>query len=1027
LKIKFGSFSMLPIAVLAGGAGFAQTTQDGPSSTQERPRVVAEAEARPEPRLTLNFNPDWKFIKADLAGASAPGFDDREWATVSAPHTYNDTDTFAHWSNRAMAGEKGQWGGRTWYRKSFSASPAWAGRKIFIEFEAVRQVGEVYLNGHFLGACKNGFVPFGFDLTPYLRTDGGKNVLAVLCDNRFMTDPSGETNLSKMSATANASIPDDPGAMQADQIPWNNPRWHPPQGGIYRNVILHVLNPLHISLPLYDFLQTEGPYVYATDISERSAQVHLDVPLENGRQAAARVELKVEIFDASGRPVMVFRQSHNVAAGASTSFQVSGAVASPKLWEPDYPHLYRAVCSLVSDGETVDATTIPFGIRTARWTADAGFFINGRHLKLHGWGQRPTDEWPGIGVAQPDWLHFFTLSLTKQAGSNFERWGHCAGGPAMIAAADQLGLVTDQPGVDGESDTVGGAWKIRVAAWRDAIIYYRNNPSILIWEAGNQKVTRAHAAELRAIQLQYDPHGGRSVGYRRADQVVAQFMDVGVGTEGGREIARLPVLEGEYDREESPRRIWDAYSPPSFGYPGARGQDYKPFDSEQFAVHQVAQYVRKLGAADHSGGANWIFSDSTSGGRVDCETARDSGEVDGVRLPKEAYYVCSVMFNRAPAVHIIGHWTYPVGTRKTVYVAANGDDVELFLNGKSLGHARPSDRYLYTFPGVAWEPGEIRAVAYRQGRVWATQSKHTVGAPVALRMTPIVGPGGWRADGSDIALIDVEAVDARGDRCPTFQQRVDFECDGPATWRGGWNSGVENSINRFTLDLECGINRVSVRAWLASGRVTVRARSAGLAPGAVSIDSIPVAVANGCLAELPALPSVELPERRLAASEEDSSVVSGLGAETEGLTIRNFQYSGTVGTVHVESGARDGRNIYVDRDFAFAGLPADLVGAEWVQAAESEALYSALDFMVVAVPAGATVTVAHDDRLPLPRWLLDQFKATGRQISVAGLPMSLFVRRSGVDESLTLGSNTDANGAKAGNMYVVFVKAPARP
>src|SRR5262249_28330696 len=120
-------------------------------------------------RVTLNFNPDWKFIKADPAGAQAVVFNDAGWTNVSAPHTYNDTDTFDDWSIRGHHGEQNQWGGRTWYRKAFYAPPFFQGKKVYVEFEAVRQVAEVYLNGKLLGTSKTGFIPFGFDLTPYLQ------------------------------------------------------------------------------------------------------------------------------------------------------------------------------------------------------------------------------------------------------------------------------------------------------------------------------------------------------------------------------------------------------------------------------------------------------------------------------------------------------------------------------------------------------------------------------------------------------------------------------------------------------------------------------------------------------------------------------------------------------------------------------------------------------------------------------------------------------------------------------------------
>jgi beta-galactosidase len=361
----------------------------------------------------------------------------------------------------------------------------------------------------------------------------------------------------------------------------------------------------------------------------------------------------------------------------------------------------------------------------------------------------------------------------------------------------------------------------------------------VIWEGGNQKVTREHARELRRLMDRYDPHGGRAYAHRRPDAVTAEFMDVQIGTEGGREIETLPVVEGEYDREESPRRVWDDFSPPYFGYPEAKGQTYQ-LTSEQYAVGQVAHFVKKLGVAGSSGGANWIFSDSTSGGRVAVEVARASGEVDGVRLPKEAYFVCRVLFGDPPRVHVVGHWSYPAGTVKTVYVVANAEEVELRVNGRSLGRATPFDHYLFTFPDVAWEAGEIEAVALVGGKEVARQVKRTAGPPVSLRLTPVTGPGGLRADGSDVLLVDVEAIDASGERVPTFEQRADFELEGPGVWRGGYNSGKLGSINHRDLVLEAGINRVAIRSTLEAGPVTLRATSHGLEPATLTVTSLPV-------------------------------------------------------------------------------------------------------------------------------------------------------------------------------------------
>ena len=517
----------------------------------------------------------------------------------------------------------------------------------------------------------------------------------------------------------------------------------------------------------------------------------------------------------------------------------------------------------------------------------------------------------------------------------------------------------------------------------------------------------------------FDPHGGRAYAHRRADAITAEFMDLGVGTEGGREIATLPVVEGEYDREESPRRVWDDTSPPNFGYPEAKGMTYQ-LTSEQYAVNQISQFVKKLGAPEHSGGANWIFSDSTSGGRVPAEVASAGGEVDGVRLPKEAYYACAAMWRADPQVHLVGHWTYPAGTKKNVYVASNADDVELFVNGQSRGHGEVSDKFLFTFANVTWAPGEIKAVASSGGRIIATQSKSTAGAPVALRLTALTATGGLRADGSDIALVDVEAIDAKGERCPTFQQRVDFETDGPAIWRGGYNSGKIDSTNHTFLDLEAGLNRVAVRATRLAGAITVRAKSDGLMPGSVTV------VSKTFANESPATPAVKLPTTvplhppfTHAATKSVASVAKS--AATPGKFIKNLNYTGPqAAIVHVEINARDGRNIYIDRDYTFSSLPAELAGADWVQVADDDQRYSAVDFIELAVTGGAVVSIAHDERAPLPAWLTKQFQATSLSLTINGQPMKIFQHRATRDESLTFGSNTDGAPVRA-NMYVVLV------
>jgi beta-galactosidase len=373
-------------------------------------------------------------------------------------------------------------------------------------------------------------------------------------------------------------------------------------------------------------------------------------------------------------------------------------------------------------------------------------------------------------------------------------------------------------------------------------------------------------------------------------------------------------------------------------------------------------------------------------------------------------------------VHIIGHWNYPAGTRKPVYVTSNCEHVELLVNGKSLGRGEVSDRYLFTFPEVGWEPGEIKAIGYQRDQVAVTQVKRTAGAPLALRLTPILGPLGLQADGSDVALIDVEVVDDQGQRCPTFQQRVEFDCGGAAVWRGGYNSGKTNSINNAFLDVECGINRVAIRATRSSGPITLTARCGTLQPATLNLTSHGVLVAHGYSFLAPPFPAAPPLLKPLGQFLAGTNLAAHSHVAAPTACLKAFSYSGPAAAVRVQQGARDGARIYADRDFVFRGLPEALHGCDWIQTANADKLYSAVDLMELAANADSVVYIAHDDRLPRPGWLQRQFKPSNLSLAIGGRPMKLFERAVRGGESLTLGSNAEDRRLKSCNMYVVFVK-----
>ena len=315
---------------------------------------------------------------------------------------------------------------------------------------------------------------------------------------------------------------------------------------------------------------------------------------------------------------------------------------------------------------------------------------------------------------------------------------------------------------------------------------------------------------------------------------------------------RAPLIETEDFRDEGARRFWDDFSPPYFGFKKGPNDTWQ-YTSESFAVAAVQRYwaywENRISNPDPahskwSGYASIYFSDSDADGRQDSsEVCRVSGKVDAVRLPKEIYFTHRVMQNDQPDLHIIGHWSYPLDrkTVKTIYVIANTQSVELFVNGKSAGvNSQPTSGFVFAFPDVEFAPGSLKAVGRNGGKTVAQQELTTAGPPAQIKLTPILGPQGLLGDGEDVALIDVEVVDAKGQRCPTDDDKVDFTVAGPAVWRGGYNSGKIDSTNNLYLNTECGINRVSVRSTPSAGTITVTASRLGLKSAQIKLVSKPV-------------------------------------------------------------------------------------------------------------------------------------------------------------------------------------------
>ena len=792
-------------------------------------------------RQKLDFNADWRICVGDYPRAVEASFDDSRWQRVTLPYAFNGDEAF----RKDIVDLTDT---ICWYRKVFRVDGLeLRDSKYFIEFEGVRQGADVYLNGHHVGFSENGVMAFGFDLTPYIKE--GENVIAVRCDNSW-------TYRSR---------------RHDSRYQWNDKNFNANYGGIPKNVYLHITDKLYQTLPLYSNLGTTGTYIYATDfdIPQHKAVIHAESEVKNEDATSRTFTYHVQVLDAEGREVANFHSEPvTMQPGETRMVKAQQQVEGLHFWSLGYGYLYTVETFLTENGELrterydytqdnnggskfdnnsqfstlssqFDKVTTRTGFRKTHF-GEGKIWLNDRVLMVHGYAQRTSNEWPGVGISVPAWLSDYSNGLMVESGANLVRWMHVTPWKQDIESCDRVGLLQAMPAGDAEKDVDGPRWTQRTELMRDAIIYNRNNPSILFYECGNESISREHMLEMKVIRDEYDPYGGRAIGSR-------EMLDIDEAEYGGEMLyinksKKHPMWAMEYCRDEGLRKYWDEQSYPFHKegdgplYRNQPAPDYN-HNMDQFAVEMVRRWYDYwcerpgMGTRVSSGGVKIVFSDTNTHHRGE-KHYRMSGVVDAMRIPKDAFYVHQVMWSgwvndEQVRTYIVGHWNYKKGIRKPVYVVSTGDEVELFLNGKSLGKGKQSYRYLFTFDDVSFEPGTLEAVA-NDGSHYKLE---TAGEPYQLKLTAIENPEGTKADGADMVLFQVEVVDKQGRRCPLDDRMIHFQLWGEAKWIGG----IETDA--MSLPVECGINRVLVRTTTNAGKINLSAYAEGVKPAYIEVKS----------------------------------------------------------------------------------------------------------------------------------------------------------------------------------------------
>ena len=657
--------------------------------------------AQAQQRVVYTINDGWKFTKGSPFEAQLTGCDDSSWETVNIPHTWNDKD--------ADDETPGFYRGPVWYRKQLFIDKSQEGRRAVIYFEGANQEVRFYLNGQFVGEHKGGYTRFCFDITPHLRY-GQENLFAIYVNNVY-----------------NPNIP----PLSADFTFF---------GGIYRDVYLQFMNPVHIATNDY---ASSGVYIRTPEVNNSAASVEITTLLTNDMPQAAEIRVENIICDADGKEVKKTQAEVKLAAGETkTDISKKIKIDSPRLWDIDDPYRYMVYTRILDKrkGTLLDEVVNPLGLRWFKFDSEKGFFLNGKGRKLIGTARH--QDYFQKGNALRDELHVQDVLLLKEMGGNYLRVSHYPQDPVIMEMCDKLGIVTsvEIPVVNAVTETEEFLHN-SVEMAKEMVRQDFNRPSVMIWGYMNEiflrrpytegkqledyyRFTEKVARALEATIREEDPSRYTMMAYHNMPQY---YEDA--------HLTEIPMIQGwnlyqgwyEPDINEFQRlldRAHKAYKGKvlmitEYG-PGVdpRVHSYQPerFDfSQEYGLVYHKHYLNEMMKRPFIAGSSlWNLNDFYSESRVDAVPHVNNKGVVGLnREKKDVYWFYKTALSRRPIL-VIGNreWKSRGGVVNTaqkeciqsVPVFSNAEEVELFVNNKSLGKKKIEDNYaLFDVPFVGGE------------------------------------------------------------------------------------------------------------------------------------------------------------------------------------------------------------------------------------------------------------------------------------------------------------------------------------